>query len=593
MDMKEKQSHSDIFGLHGGHDASIALIRDHKLVEVMTEERLSRWKKHAGFPFRAIAYIKDKYKVEKLNEVNIVEVGQFYIGDVSDDIESLQKQFVHHPPYFLRAIFARFPVLQKLLSMRDKLVSNKQSKHNQSFFLKELSRVLPDTTIHYGDHHRSHAWAAVPFLPVDGKRRLIFTLDGEGQGISGSINIFENGSLKVLNTFPGNASLGILYSSIVDIMGMKRLQHEFKIMGLAPYAKASSGERAYDDLKKIIWWDEENMTLSSSIDMHNAAMHLIATEFNIKHRFDSMAYGIQKLCEDLVISIIRSAIKKYNCRDISVGGGVFMNVKVNQLIAELPEVDSFEITPSCGDESLAIGVAMEAYAAMHNGDLSNFNKVENIYLGSEYFDSDIEEELAPYRDSERYTIKYFSGKEDDSIEYAVASLLAKNEVVGRHKGRAEWGARALGNRSILANASSRDNIKLINEMIKGRDFWMPFATSLLYEDRDEYLVDAHDAYAPYMAVTFHTTEKARREIPAALHPYDQTSRPQMVKKEVNPEYHALITHFKKLTGVSGILNTSFNLHGEPNVEAPRDSLLTFEKSGLRHVAVGNYLISKK
>jgi carbamoyltransferase len=171
-------------------------------------------------------------------------------------------------------------------------------------------------------------------------------------------------------------------------------------------------------------------------------------------------------------------------------------------------------------------------------------------------------------------------------------LLAKNNVVGRLKGRAEWGARALGNRSILANASSRDTVKLINEMIKGRDFWMPFATSLLYEDHHDYLHNEKNFFAPYMSITFNTKEKAVKELPAALHPYDLTSRPQMVTQEMNPEYHLLLTEFKKITGSSGILNTSFNLHGEPNVESPYDALRTFDISGLQHLAIGNYLISK-
>ncbi len=591
--MKNTLNHPDIIGLHGGHDASVALIRNHELVEVMTEERLSRYKKHAGFPFRAISYLKEKYQFENIDSIYLDEVGQFYIGNPEDDVAELQSKFIHKPQYFLRAIFARFAFLQKALSVRDSLIAKKQSKNNQSFFTDELKRVLPGTEVHFSDHHRCHAWAAVPFLPRDGKKRLIITLDGEGQGLCGSINLYENGTLTVLNTFPGSASLGILYSSIVDIMGMKRLEHEFKVMGLAPYAKASSGNRAYEDLKKILWWDEEKMTLCSSIDMHNAAMHLIATEFNIKHRFDSIAYGIQKLCEELVVSIIKSAIKKYKCHDISVGGGIFMNVKANQLILGLSEVHSFEITPSCGDESLAIGAAIEAYAKIHKGNMSQFKRVDNIYLGSEYSDAEVEKALLPYLDSTKYTVRQFNGVGLNSVEFAVAELLSKNEVVGRLKGRAEWGARALGNRSILANASSRETIKLINEMIKGRDFWMPFAASIIYDDRHQYLLNIDRTNASYMAVTFCTTEKAHKELSAALHPYDLTSRPQLVKKEINPDYYALISHFKHLTGVSGILNTSFNLHGEPNVEKPEDALYTFERSGLRHVAVGNFLVSKR
>jgi carbamoyltransferase len=289
----------------------------------------------------------------------------------------------------------------------------------------------------------------------------------------------------------------------------------------------------------------------------------------------------------------RAAIKKYNCSDIAIGGGVFMNVKANQYLSEMPEVTSVVIAPSCGDESLALGAAAYGYAQEHNFDLSGLEKLENIYLGSEYSDEEVKTAIDAYPFAKECEITYFDPTSDNTIEKRLAEILAGNSVVGRLKGRAEWGARALGNRSILANPSSRDNVKLINEMIKGRDFWMPFASSMLYESRHDYLVNPKDTYAPFMAITFDSKPLAQEHIIAALHPYDLTCRPQMIKKEINPEYHALISHYKTLTGSGGILNTSFNLHGEPNVENPLDALRTFEHSGLPHVAIGNYLVSKK
>jgi len=259
----------------------------------------------------------------------------------------------------------------------------------------------------------------------------------------------------------------------------------------------------------------------------------------------------------------------------------------------MPEVNSLTITPSSGDESIAIGNVVCGYAKLHNYDVSGLKKIENLYLGSVYSDEEIKQSIEMYDFCKTCDVTYFDPGKGEVIEKKVAEILANNSVVGRFKGRAEWGARALGNRSILANPSSRDNVKLINEMIKGRDFWMPFATSLLYERRHDYLELEKVDYAPFMAITFPTKELAHKELIAALHPYDLTSRPQMVKKEVNPDYHALISEYERLTGAGGILNTSFNLHGEPNVETPLDALRTFELSGLPHVAIGNYLISKR
>jgi carbamoyltransferase len=588
-----QSKHPDIIGLHGGHHASVALMRNDEVAAVITEERLSRVKKHEGYPFRSLSYIKKQYDIAHLDTIHFDDDSRIFIEDTARDIAALQKRNLYRPPYFLRAILLKFSLTRNLLALRDEWVTRQWfGKRNRILFSREVKRVLPETTVQYGDHHRSHAWAAVPFFPQDGKRRLVITLDGIGHDVAGSINLFENGRLAVLHRFPASASLGLLYGSIVVLTGMKQVEDEFKIMGLAPYAKRSAGELAYEELKKLLWWDEEKMSLCSPINMRYVVAHLIAAEFNIRHRFDSMAYGIQKLCEEIAVAIVRSAIKKYDCHDIAVGGGVFMNVKANQIIAALPDVHSFSITPSCGDESLAIGAAMEAYASLHNGDLSKFKPITDLYLGAVYTDREVERALLPYRDTTKYMVRHYIEGEENSVERAVAELLAKGEVVGRFKGRAEWGARALGNRSILANPSLREMVTFINEMIKKRDFWMPFAASVLYEDRNEYFLNPKDLYAPYMAITFDATEKAKQHLSAAIHPYDFTVRPQMVKQEVNPEYHALIAHFKSLTGISGVLNTSFNLHGEPNVETPQDALSTFERSGLRHLAIGNYLLSK-
>jgi carbamoyltransferase len=334
------------------------------------------------------------------------------------------------------------------------------------------------------------------------------------------------------------------------------------------------------------------MTFVSSIPLEKATAYLIANDFH-QYRFDSLAYGVQKLTEECMQDMVRAAVEKYGITDIAVGGGVFMNVKANQHLLAMSEITSLTIVPSCGDESLAIGAAVYGYSKSVTNVVSELKKIENLYLGSLYEDDEIKAAINNFDFAQKCDVVYFNPATEETIEKKVAELLAGNAVVGRLKGRAEWGARALGNRSILANPSSRDNVKLINEMIKGRDFWMPFATSMLYESRDEYLEIPKNFFAPYMAITFATKTKAHTELVAALHPYDLTSRPQMVTKDMNPEYHALISEFQKLTGIGGVLNTSFNLHGEPNVESPYDALRTFELSGLEHLALGNFLISKK
>lgn len=582
-----------IIGLNFGHDATVVVMEDGEIVEAMMEERLTRVKKYIGFPHEALAYIKKKYPEVELTQVyaDATETGYHIINTKADVIE-YHSRFPLTGNWFTKAMVERIPFSSELYRLKDALYGFRfRLTHRKSVVNDFLKTAFPSAAVVNVPHHLSHAWAAVPFIDDLAKKRLIITLDGEGDELCGSINLFENGNITVLHEFSNLHSLGLLYASFVDLLGMTRNQHEFKVMGLAPYAKASSGEKVYQKLAKLLWFNEGTMTLESKLDMRRATPYLIAEEYH-HHRFDSLAYGIQKLTEELTKQMTRAAIRKYRCGDVVLGGGVFMNVKANQYLRELPEVDSLVVTPSAGDESIAIGNAVFGYAKQHNHDLSGLKPIQNLYLGSSYTEAEIKAAIDAYPEKDAWTITHFDESRGESIEKKVAELLAGNSVVGRFKGRAEWGARALGNRSILANPSSRDNVKLINEMIKGRDFWMPFATSMLYERRNEYLKNADDYLAPYMAITFETTERAHSELIAALHPYDLTSRPQMVEKGTNPEYHALISHFEALTGIGGILNTSFNLHGEPNVETPYDALRTFALSGLPHLAIGNYLLSK-
>ncbi len=587
-----EKDQDNIIGIYPGHDATVVLIRHGKVVEAMSEERLSRCKKHFGFPGLALNYVKAKYGLDNSSRVFIA--GEDPIDGFLSTLELNQRLRAEsgHRRWLLRATLLQFGVTRSLLRMRDAMLLSKKNRGVQSQYESLLEENFPQVKKSFINHHEAHAWASVAFMSRDAKPRLVLTLDGEGDGLSGSISIFEDGKLDVKHRFGANQSLGLLYCAVVDILGMKRNEHEFKVMGLAPYAKASSGEKVYQELKEMLWFNEESMQIETAFDMHEAPAHLIMKELTIRHRFDSVAYGVQKLTEEIIKQIAKAAISRYGISDLALGGGVFMNVKANQYLAALPEVTSIVITPSCGDESLAIGAAVYGYAVENNHDLSGLQTLEALYLGSDYSDEEIGKVINEYSKSKDWHVEFFDPK-TNPIERRVAELLAQNAVVGRFKGRAEWGARALGNRSILANPTSRDNVKLINEMIKGRDFWMPFATSMLYERRQDYLNNPRDIYAPHMAITFETTDLAHKELIAALHPYDLTSRPQMVKREVNPEYHALISHFEKITGIGGILNTSFNLHGEPNVEKPQDALRTFDLSGLPYLAIGNYLCSKK
>ncbi len=589
--MEAKKS-KDILGIYPGHDSTVVLLRGGKFMEAMSEERLSRFKKHFGFPDLALSYLKRKYKLGQ--DLAVYLAGKqhikLFLGTLSDN--EFLRNHQSSRLWFVRAILSKFFVTKILLKTRDDILSRIINFGTSKKYFHLIQEKLNNIKPLFIDHHEAHAWATVAFMPRDNKPRIIITLDGEGDGFSGSISIYCAGKIDVRHKFPAKHSLGLLYCGVVDILGMRRNEHEFKVMGLAPYAKASSGDKVYEELRQMIWFDDEAMSFETSFDMHGSTAELVVNEMTTRHRFDSIAYGIQKLTEELIKQIALAAINKYGISDLALGGGVFMNVKANQRLMELPEVSSVVVTPSCGDESLALGSAIYGYSQENKNDLSELETLSSLYLGSCYTDQEIGRDIANYSASKDWKIEYFDPDKDLKIEKKVAQILADNGVVGRFKGRAEWGARALGNRSILANPSSRDNVKLINEMIKGRDFWMPFATSMLHERVQDYLVNPRNVTAPFMAVTFDTKPLAHSELLAALHPYDLTSRPQMVRWKDNPDYHTLISEFEKITGIGGILNTSFNLHGEPNVERPVDALRTFELSGLPYLAIGNYLCSK-
>lgn len=261
-----------------------------------------------------------------------------------------------------------------------------------------------------------------------------------------------------------------------------------------------------------------------------------------------------------------------------------MNVKANQYIAEMPEVDNVYVFPSGGDESGAIGAAVDGHLRMAKTPLK---PLRHLYLGTDV-DENLDELVKEAGIQERYEVEHC-----EDIEARVAQLLADGHVVSRFAGKMEWGARALGNRSILANPSNYNIIRIINEKIKNRDFWMPFAASVLQERAEDYIINPDKTEAPYMAITFDTTPLAKKEMPAAIHPYDFTVRPQIVTQEANPGYHKLIQEFEKITGIGAILNTSFNLHGEPNVQYLKDAIHTLDESGLNILAAENYLLTKR
>lgn len=430
------------------------------------------------------------------------------------------------------------------------------------------------------DHHKAHALASLYFVN-DNKEWLLFTTDGYGDNKSSTVGVWNGENYKLISSSHANNSLGNIYAEVTSFLGMKQNEHEFKVMGMAPYAHHESVLRVKKVFDKLYYMDE-NGEFRQTVSFYDIPAYFI--RHLSYERFDIIAGAVQLFTEEILTEWVRYWINKTGINSITCGGGTFMNVKAAKRIYEIPEVKDIFVTPSSGDESLAIG------ALYHGNKLLNQNitVIKDLYLGREFSDEYIKNYLETVKD--RYEFESFS---EDEMAVQTARLLADNKIVARCAGREEWGARALGNRSIMCNAKYYKNIDILNQYIKSRDFWMPFTPSILAEDMDEYIVNPKSMFAPYMCISFDSTERAREKIPAAIHPKDYTVRPQAVVKEWNPGYYKIIAEFKKITSCGAILNTSFNLHGEPNVGGPEDAIHTLDNSKLEYVIIGSFLVHKR
>lgn len=575
-----------ILGIHTGHTATAAYLRDGEITHCISEERFSRVKNGEGYPGRAIDQILQEEGITS-DELDVVVVcglhptASLYEAEGLSRSKSIQKfkyQVMWWEQYspFLRRMgdsYVRHFGFQKRVEPQRQFV-DRQLAQRLGVRVDKIQRF---------DHHFCHVATAYYGLCDQTKEWLIVTVDGGGDEVSATVSIGRGRSIETVARTPVSSSLGVLYSAVTDYLGMKPLEHEYKVMGLAPYAHPEMVARSLKVLKRLIWLDEESLQWRSCV--RNPVYYRFLKTYLERHRFDQVAGAAQQLTEELLCALVISSIKKTGIRNVAVAGGVFLNVKANLRLAQLPDVEEFVVFPSPGDESLPIGGAFLAYVAQTN---MLPKKITTLYLGPSYTENRVKEALVKGRCFERYDIKEY-----DEPEREVARLLAANQIVARFAGRMEWGARALGNRSILAHPANRDNVRVINEQIKGRDFWMPFAPSILKERATSYLVNPKGVPAPYMIVSFKTTPQGRDVLGAAIHPYDFTVRPQVVEQSFNPSYWKLIQEFERLTGIGAVLNTSFNLHGDPIVCTPDDALYTFEHSGLHHLNLERFILTKR
>jgi len=600
-------------GIHDGHNATAALMVEGRVVACVSEERFTRLKNDCGYPQRAVEYC--------LSVAGIMGSGLdkvCFATSAQDPLQmkykllakmSISDQLAEERDYWRPFLYAGKGSKEKFLK---KLTSQEKFQNTDHFYdfseidlnidrnrdVKKVQKIrvngakrhlgIPEERVVFYDHHHCHAAYAYYGSPIRGVGTLALTLDGGGDGTTSSVFQAEREGL-VERVRSNDVHQGRIYRSMTLQFGMKSGEHEYKLMGLAPYANEREAARSY----KVF---EDQFSISGDlIRFKNGKpndLFFYYREAFEGHRFDGIAAATQQMVEDTVLAWMKHCADKFGSRKLVFGGGVAMNVKLNMLAADALFLDDYFVTASPADESLAIGalyLCEEERRLAEGTDPHAIEYFDDIYLGPVPPEDDIENLLAEYELKDECEIIHSATAADTAV------ALAEGLIVARCAGQMEFGARSLGNRSILADPQSPDVVDRINHKIKHRDFWMPFAPVIKAERASDYL-KGHTATlfrSPHMMIGYETTEKGRLDLRGGLHPSDKTARPQILERQVNPEYYDILEEFERLTGVGGVINTSFNMHGEPIVHTAEDAIYTFSRTGLDAVVINDTLVKRK
>lgn len=579
-----------ILGISPDHNASAALLKGNKVVACVSEERFNRIKNYFGLPLESIKFCL-RFAGIKPSQLDLVVVASEVPPPIGSHTTKGSKtspvyralKLVHKT--LIEQVEWRYSIVRKVdeigYAFASKIFKGAIEKNRKEVISRAVG--VDKSKVIFLDHHFCHAYTALygaPFIKGGFSEILVLTADAEGDGLSATVNLFKDNSLNRIYKTSQNNSVGGFYSAITEYLGMKPGEHEYKVMGLAPYASSKDVDRVFNIMKNWILVDRNSIGFKTIVNSHTFLR--LCQEKLSGQRFDAIAGAAQKLLEVRMLEWVEAAVKRTGVKIVSSSGGVFMNVKLNKLITSSLLVKDFFVFPSSGDESNAFGTCFYGYKKMV-GD-KNPEPISDLYLGPSF-------EIT-YMDKIVKKLKGFKITKPKNIELEIAKVLSKGEIVARFADRSEWGARALGNRSILADSSVPQTVEKINKMIKNRDFWMPFAPIVRDENKSIYLKNSDRGCGHYMMMVYNTKDERRSDMVAAIHPYDKTARAQILLKEFNPKLWEILNNFYSLTGRGVLLNTSFNIHGEPIVGSPDDAIQVLKRSGLKYLALGPYLITK-
>ena len=578
-------------GINEGINSSVVVARDGEILFALQEERVNRIKEFIGFPHGALDMALQVLKldpghVRTVCFSNLVsprttkEAFQAYQHRTAMTVlERLRHGDLGAPATLLP------PIVRRALSRRSGEVADSSNSEME----RALARHgLAHAEIRRTHHHLNHAASAYFGCRKNAvDPHLVLTLDGGGDDACAQVYVATEGQLKLLSSTPLGHSLGNVYARVTYAMGMRPHEHEYKLMGLAAYASREHCKGIAERFRAMLDLDPAD-TLRFRRRMREETTHIVPRlrrEFR-HERFDNLAGGLQFYTEDLMTRWVACAMERTGVRKVVAAGGVFMNVKANKAIAELPGIEYFDVFPSCGDETLPFGAVWLEHALRSGGGADI--RFSSFHLGPE---GSYDLQAAVVEHGDRIEVRRMADPDAET-----ADLLSEGKVVARCSGKMEFGARALGNRSILADPADYRVINRINRMIKQRDFWMPFAPAMLAERAAEYVRIPpslpRDRLSPWMMHTFDTTDE-REGFSAGVHQYDLTARAQMVSVTSAPRFYRLIKAFEQRTGRAVVLNTSFNLHGFPIVLGANDAIKVLLASGLDHLVIDDSLITKK
>ncbi len=582
------------------HDSAACILKDGKIIAAAQEERFTRKKHDPNYPHNAIEFVL-KYANLKLSEVDKI----VFFEKPFLKFERLLETYVAFAPKGFVSFAKAMPIWIKEKLFQKNLLFNKLKQHDQNY--------KSDQNIFFSDHHLSHAASA--FFPSPFDEAVVLTADGVGEWATTTVAVGKNNKLEIKKEIHFPHSLGLLYSAFTYYTGFKVNSGEYKLMGLAPY-----GNPIYEEKVKQLLDLKEDGTFRLNQKYFNYATGLTMTNKNFDKLFGQkprnpknekitqfhmdIASSIQKVTEEIMINLVKSIRKEYGIKNLCLAGGVALNCVANGKILKEKIFDNIWIQPAAGDAGGSLGAAL----ALWHIDLGNKRSVDpnddmkGSYLGPEYNQDEIENDLK-IAGANFETLNY------DELIDKTAQLLSNEKAIGWFQGRMEFGPRALGSRSILGDPRSDKMQKNLNLKVKYRESFRPFAPSILREDLSTWFDMNVDSSYMLLVANINSDKKIemtneqknlfgidklnvkRSKIPAVTH-VDYSARVQTVTKNINNRYYDLISKFKEKTGCPVIVNTSFNVRGEPIVNTPTDAFNCFMGTELDYLVIGNCILDK-